>query len=59
MADIDTRLANRILLGLVLGAVAGVIVLVVGQFAPALLQVGMAGLLTGCFCLLVAQAEPR
>ncbi len=38
MADIDTRLANRILLGLVLGAVAGVIVLVVGQFAPALLQ---------------------
>jgi DAACS family dicarboxylate/amino acid:cation (Na+ or H+) symporter len=38
VADIDTRLANRILLGLVLGAVAGAIVLVIGRFAPPLLQ---------------------
>jgi Na+/H+-dicarboxylate symporter len=37
-ADIDTRLANRILLGLVLGAVLGAIVLVIGRFAPAVLE---------------------
>jgi DAACS family dicarboxylate/amino acid:cation (Na+ or H+) symporter len=37
-ADTDTRLANRILLGLVLGAVAGTIVLVVGRFSPQVLQ---------------------
>ena len=37
-ADIDTRLANRILLGLVLGAVLGTIVLVIGRFAPAVLE---------------------
>jgi DAACS family dicarboxylate/amino acid:cation (Na+ or H+) symporter len=37
-ADTDTRLANRILLGLVLGAVAGAIVLVVGRFSPQVLQ---------------------
>ncbi|MGH8176670.1 MAG: dicarboxylate/amino acid:cation symporter [Steroidobacter sp.] len=34
MAQADTRLANRILIGLVIGAVAGVIVLMVGAFAP-------------------------
>jgi DAACS family dicarboxylate/amino acid:cation (Na+ or H+) symporter len=37
-ADTDTRLANRILLGLVLGAVAGAIVLVIGRFSPQVLQ---------------------
>jgi len=37
-ADADTRLANRILLGLVLGAVAGTIVLVIGRFSPQVLQ---------------------
>jgi len=37
-ADTDTRLANRILLGLVLGAVAGTIVLVIGRFSPQVLQ---------------------
>jgi Na+/H+-dicarboxylate symporter len=38
MPDIDSRLANRILLGLVLGAVAGTIVLVIGTQVPALLS---------------------
>jgi DAACS family dicarboxylate/amino acid:cation (Na+ or H+) symporter len=38
MPDIDSRLANRILLGLVLGAVAGAIVLAVGTQVPALLD---------------------
>jgi Na+/H+-dicarboxylate symporter len=38
MPDIDSRLANRILLGLVLGAVAGAIVLAVGTRVPALLS---------------------
>ena len=38
MADIDTRLANRILTGLVLGAVAGAVVLVIGKFAPPVLS---------------------
>ena len=33
----DSRLANRILLGLVLGAIAGVIVLGIGSFAPRIL----------------------
>jgi DAACS family dicarboxylate/amino acid:cation (Na+ or H+) symporter len=37
MPDIDSRLANRILLGLVLGAVAGAIVLAIGTQVPALL----------------------
>jgi DAACS family dicarboxylate/amino acid:cation (Na+ or H+) symporter len=38
MPDIDARLANRILLGLVLGAVAGAIVLAIGTQVPALLS---------------------
>jgi Na+/H+-dicarboxylate symporter len=38
MANTDARLANRILLGLVLGAVAGAIVLAVGAQVPALLE---------------------
>src|SRR5688572_8095341 len=38
MSDIDTRLANRILLGLVIGAVAGAITLMVGGAVPALLD---------------------
>ena len=38
MSDIDTRLANRILLGLVIGAVAGAITLLIGGAAPALLD---------------------
>jgi Na+/H+-dicarboxylate symporter len=37
-ADTDTRLANRILLGLVLGAIAGAVVLVIGRFSPGVLQ---------------------
>jgi DAACS family dicarboxylate/amino acid:cation (Na+ or H+) symporter len=37
-ADTDTKLANRILLGLALGAVAGVIVLAIGSAAPAVLD---------------------
>jgi DAACS family dicarboxylate/amino acid:cation (Na+ or H+) symporter len=36
-ADIDARLANRILLGLALGAVAGTVVLAIGSVAPAVL----------------------
>ena len=38
MADIDTKLANRILLGLGLGAAAGVVVLLLGQWFPDLLS---------------------
>jgi Na+/H+-dicarboxylate symporter len=38
VADIDTRLANRILIGLVVGAVAGAVVLVIGRFAPQVLS---------------------
>ena len=38
MPDIVSRLANRILLGLVLGAVAGAAVLVIGTQVPALLS---------------------
>ena len=38
MKDIDTRLANRILLGLLLGAVAGVVTLLIGAFAPVVLE---------------------
>jgi Na+/H+-dicarboxylate symporter len=38
MANTDARLANRILLGLVLGAIAGAIVLAVGAHVPALLE---------------------
>ena len=37
-ADIDARLANRILLGLALGAVAGSVVLAIGTAAPAVLE---------------------
>jgi len=40
MADIDTRLANRILRGLVLGAVAGSVVLAIGSHVPAVLEGG-------------------
>jgi Na+/H+-dicarboxylate symporter len=38
MADIDARLANRILVGLVAGAVAGGLVLALGSRVPALLE---------------------
>jgi Na+/H+-dicarboxylate symporter len=38
MPDIDSRLADRILLGLVLGAVAGAAVLAIGTQVPALLS---------------------
>jgi DAACS family dicarboxylate/amino acid:cation (Na+ or H+) symporter len=38
MADIDARLANRILFGLVAGAVAGAVVLALGSRIPALLE---------------------
>jgi DAACS family dicarboxylate/amino acid:cation (Na+ or H+) symporter len=37
LSDIDARLANRILLGLVIGAAAGAAVLMVGRFAPGVL----------------------
>jgi DAACS family dicarboxylate/amino acid:cation (Na+ or H+) symporter len=37
-ADTDTKLANRILIGLALGAVAGVIVLAIGSAAPTVLD---------------------
>jgi DAACS family dicarboxylate/amino acid:cation (Na+ or H+) symporter len=37
-ADIDSRLANRILLGLVLGAVAGTVVLAIGARFPGVLD---------------------
>jgi DAACS family dicarboxylate/amino acid:cation (Na+ or H+) symporter len=38
MKEVDTRLANRILLGLGIGALAGVITLIVGGFAPGALE---------------------
>jgi len=38
MADIDARLANRILFGLVAGAVAGAVVLALGSRVPSLLE---------------------
>jgi Na+/H+-dicarboxylate symporter len=38
MSDIDARLANRILIGLVAGAGAGALVLVIGGFAPGVLD---------------------
>jgi DAACS family dicarboxylate/amino acid:cation (Na+ or H+) symporter len=38
MSDIDTRLANRILIGLVVGAVAGTIVLLIGTQVPIVLS---------------------
>ncbi|MDF3021750.1 MAG: sodium:dicarboxylate symporter [Steroidobacteraceae bacterium] len=38
MTDVDTRLANRILLGLLAGAVAGAATLVIGSFAPGVLE---------------------
>jgi Na+/H+-dicarboxylate symporter len=38
MAEVDTRLANRILLGLAIGAVAGVATLLIGAAAPAVLD---------------------
>ena len=37
-ADIDARLANRILIGLLAGAVAGSVVLAIGGAAPAVLE---------------------
>lgn len=37
MVHSDARLANRILIGLAAGAIAGVVVLIIGQFAPAVL----------------------
>jgi Na+/H+-dicarboxylate symporter len=37
MTDVDTRLANRILLGLAIGAVAGTATLLIGGAAPAVL----------------------
>ena len=38
MSDVDRRLANRILLGLAVGAVAGVATLLIGAVAPAVLD---------------------
>lgn len=38
MADVDTRLANRILLGLLIGAVAGAATLLIGAAAPSVLE---------------------
>jgi DAACS family dicarboxylate/amino acid:cation (Na+ or H+) symporter len=38
MTDVDTRLSNRILLGLAVGAVAGVATLLIGAVAPAVLD---------------------
>ncbi len=38
MSETDSRLANRILIGLVVGAAAGAATLVVGAFAPAVLE---------------------
>jgi DAACS family dicarboxylate/amino acid:cation (Na+ or H+) symporter len=38
MTDVDTRLANRILLGLAVGAVAGAATLLIGAVAPAVLE---------------------
>ena len=37
-ADIDARLANRILIGLLAGAVAGSVVLAIGGASPAVLE---------------------
>lgn len=48
MSEIDSRLANRILLGLAIGAAAGVLVLVIGAFAPSVLQ-GARSLSTALF----------
>ncbi len=38
MTEVDTRLANRILLGLAIGAVAGAATLLIGEIAPAVLE---------------------
>ncbi|MFZ9708549.1 MAG: dicarboxylate/amino acid:cation symporter [Steroidobacteraceae bacterium] len=38
MADSDPRLANRILIGLIVGAVAGALTLILGEAFPALLE---------------------
>ncbi|MDY0066945.1 MAG: dicarboxylate/amino acid:cation symporter [Steroidobacteraceae bacterium] len=38
MAPADSRLANRILLGLIVGAAAGALMLVIGSFAPGVLD---------------------
>lgn len=48
MSEIDSRLANRILLGLLIGAVAGIVVLVIGTFAPSVPQ-GARSLSTALF----------
>ena len=37
-SDVDAKLANRILIGLVIGAVAGSVVLLIGGVAPPVLQ---------------------
>ncbi len=50
MSDIDTRLANRILLGLVIGAIAGAITLVIGGAIP--------GVLTGARWLATTLLDP-
>jgi Na+/H+-dicarboxylate symporter len=39
MSQVDSRLANRILFGLVIGAVAGAVVLAIGNFVPGVLTV--------------------
>jgi Na+/H+-dicarboxylate symporter len=38
MTDVDTRLANRILLGLLIGAIAGTVTLLIGTGAPSVLE---------------------
>lgn len=38
MTSDDSRLANRILIGLIVGAAAGTLILIVGSFAPAVLD---------------------
>ncbi len=38
MTDVDTRLANRILLGLLIGAVAGIATLLIGAATPSVLD---------------------
>ncbi|HKQ82946.1 MAG TPA: hypothetical protein VJS42_12205 [Steroidobacteraceae bacterium] len=39
MAHSDARLANRILIGPAGGAIAGVVVLIIGQFATVMVEV--------------------
>lgn len=42
MSQVDSRLANRILLGLLVGAIAGAVVLVVGSYFPGVLSASRA-----------------